>query len=300
MLAPQRRDRRTVKTDSARTGGGFCTYADRNEAPAYRTLAAKAREAGYRVSASQVRRWVMDGLLPSPGRRVSLGRRGFQTEPNDDAERQLLALCEYRTLTKSWDRLAILLWAYAWNVSTERYRRAAFAELPQLPDPNTLWDPQPKPLERDPASLSDEELDKYDQAAASRAQTYRAFLQPADRRSAADVTSAVFSMALGTAEATTPAVAEALDRAAVAVVTTGSPEVPHDIVAELDLFRKSFSIEKIRERLEQATSDELEASRGLVRVLSALVPSDAPIVAVMLAMLAEDLGLDWLGDAAST
>ena len=161
-------DGRVSGREPCGTGGRFSTYADRNEAPVYRDLAEKARAAGLKISASQVHEWVMDELLPSPGHRESKGQAGFRTERHDGIEEQLRALCDFRATTKSWNRLAILLWAHEWRVPTERYRRAVLAELPEIPDPNTLWDKRPKTLgERDPRTFTDDELDNFDQAAAS-------------------------------------------------------------------------------------------------------------------------------------
>ena len=273
MAAPHDRDGRRLTTAPAETGGRFCTYADRNEARVYRELAGKARVAGYKISASQVRRWVMDELLPSPGRRVSLGRAGTRTERDESVEGQLLAVCEFRGLTKSWDRLATLLWANGWRVPTERYRRAVLAELPRIPDPNSLSDEHPRTLQgRDPKSLSEEELDELDRAAGTVAPTYRHLLNRQDRWLAADATSAVFAMALGTTESTSREVADALDRAAVADLVPSPVGSEHDAVAELERLRQAFSIEKVRRMLEQATVDELEASRMRVRVLLQTVP----------------------------
>ena len=234
----------------------------------------------------------MDELLPSPGRRVSLGRAGTRTERDEGVEGQLLALCQFRRLTKSWDRLAILLWAEGWRVPTERYRRAVLAELPQMPDPTSLWDEHPSALQgRDPESLTEEELDELDRAAATAAPKYRRLLKRQDRSLAADVTSAVLGMALGTTELTSREVADALDRAAVTDLVPSPVGAEHDAVAELERLTQAFSIEKVRRMLEGATIDELEASRMHVRVLLKAVPPRFAIVAVILATLSPDLGL---------
>lgn len=299
MPAPQGRDGATLKTTPRQTGGRFCTYADRNEAPIYRDLAEKARAAGHKISAGQVRRWVMDELLPSPGHRVSKGRAGFRTERHEGIEEQLLALCEFRATTNSWDRLTILLWAYEWRVPTERYRRAVLAELPEIPDPNALLDRQPKTLgERDPMTLSEDELDKFDRAAVSLAPRYRRLLRRRDESLANDVTSAVFAMAIGAAERTSHMVADALHHAAHIGPLSDPTLSGHDPVAELELFRSAVSMPKLRALIEQASAEELEASRPRVRGLlrSGVAP---PIVAVMLATVAPELGIDALLDALS-
>ena len=297
-MAPQGRDHATLKTTPRTTGGRFCTYADRNEAPIYRDLAEQARAAGYKVSASQVRRWVMDELLPSPGHRESRGRAGFRTERHEGIEEQLRALCEFRATTKSWDRLAILLWVDEWPVLTERYRRAVLAELPEMPDPNTLADRRPQTLgERDPRTLTDEELDKFDQAAKSLAPRYRRLLRRRDASLAEDVTSAVFAMGLGIAESTSHEVADALHHAADIGPLLDPALSGHNAVEELERFRTAVSIPKVRALIQLASAEELEVSRPRVRVLLGL--GALPIVAVMLATVAPALGIDALLDALS-
>jgi hypothetical protein len=66
-----------------------------------------------------------------------------------------MALCRLREKTKSWDRLAILLWLDGWQVAFDRLRRAVLSDLP------------------DPAKLgvdatTDEGLDKLDEFARKR------------------------------------------------------------------------------------------------------------------------------------
>ena len=289
MAAPHKRDGGSLKTAPAKTGGPFCTYADRGGAPAYGDLAEKARAAGYKISASQVRRWVMDELLPSTGRRVSMGRKGFRTERNEGVAEQLLALCEFRTMTKSWDRLAILLWAGGWPVPVERYRRAVLAELPQTPDPQTLTDRKPKATDRDPETFTDDELDKLDQTAAELAPRYRRLLRRSDRHQTADVTSAVLAMGLGVASTTSAEVAGALDRA-----TAAGPHdaASYDPAAEVERFRGIVSIPRVRRLIEQASAAELETARSRVRALLHAGLAPMPGAAVVLAMLAESLGID--------
>lgn len=299
MAAPQSRDGGSLGTAPCKTGGRFSTYADRNEAPVYRDLAAKARAAGFRISASQVHEWVMDDLLPSPGHRVSRGQAGFRTERHEGMEEQLIALCQFRAVTKSWDRLAILLWADEWRLPTERYRRAVMAQLPEIPDPNTLDDPHSKTLgDRDPTTLTEDELDEFDRAAATVAPKYRRLLRRSDRSLTADVTSAVLAMGVGVAETTSRQVADALDRA-VPMAAVVDPAVGlHDPLAELERFRTGFSVWKIRGLIEQARAQDLEASRPRVRALLH-VGVAPPVIAVMLATVASALGIDALLDALS-
>jgi hypothetical protein len=101
------------------------------EAPVYRELADVAHAAGHvNVSPAQVHKWRMDGLLPPTGEQVSVGRRGFATVRASRVEEQLLALCDFRSETKSWNRLAILLWVGGWPITIERLKAAVLAEMP--------------------------------------------------------------------------------------------------------------------------------------------------------------------------
>jgi hypothetical protein len=76
----------------------------------------------------------MDGLLPHAAQR-SRGRRGFVTVPDAGVDSQLVALCAFRRLTKSWDRLAIHLWVDGWRIEPERLRRAVLRGLPTIDRP---------------------------------------------------------------------------------------------------------------------------------------------------------------------
>jgi hypothetical protein len=60
---------------------------------------------------------------------------------------------------------------------------------------------------------------------------------------------------------------------------------------ELERFRTAFSISKVRGLIEQASAEELEASRPRVRGLLR-VGVAPPIVAVLLATVAAALGID--------
>jgi hypothetical protein len=72
----------------------------------------------------------MNGLLPPTAEQRSVGRHGFETVRRPGLEDQLLALCRLRAQTKSWNRLAILLWLDGWQIATDRLRRALQDELP--------------------------------------------------------------------------------------------------------------------------------------------------------------------------
>ncbi len=132
-----------------------------SEAPLYRELAAAANDAGFAdVTASQVHEWVKAGLLPPTGDQVSHGRHGFITERRSGVTNQLLALCRWRKQTKSWARLALLLWADGWPIDVERVRAAVLD-----------WFPQPLPT--DP---TDERLDEWSRMAARLAPKFSAWL----------------------------------------------------------------------------------------------------------------------------
>lgn len=75
-------------------------------------------------SSAQVHKWRTDGLLPPTDAQVSAGRRGFATVRASGVEEQLLALCDFRSETRSWNLLAILLWVDSWPIAIERLRAA--------------------------------------------------------------------------------------------------------------------------------------------------------------------------------
>jgi hypothetical protein len=95
----------------------------------------------------------MDGLIPSTATQISVGRAGFVTAKDARAEEQLLAVCRLREKTKSWDRLAVLLWLDDWAIEPERVRRAILSWLPPAP-----------PWQR----LDDTDLDRLDAIARRR------------------------------------------------------------------------------------------------------------------------------------
>jgi len=117
---------------SSRKSGRDFPSASPGEAPIYRELADVAHAAGHLdVSPAQVHTWRRNGLLPPTGEQVSAGgRRGFATVRTSGVEEQLLALCDLRRDTKSWNRLAILLWVDGWPVTIERLKAAVLAEMP--------------------------------------------------------------------------------------------------------------------------------------------------------------------------
>lgn len=107
------------------------TAVRQRDAIVYRDLAAAAHAAGFpKITPGQVHEWVMDGLLPPTADQHSVGRHGFESVRRPGVEDQLLALCRLRAQTKSWDRLAILLWLDRWEITTDRIRRAVLCELP--------------------------------------------------------------------------------------------------------------------------------------------------------------------------
>lgn len=126
----------TVRKEPRQTVQRISTSVRRGEAPVYRDLAAAAHAAGFpKITPGQVHEWVMDGLLPAIADQHSLGRHGFETVRRPGVADQLIALCRLRARTKSWDRLAVLLWLDRWPITADRLRRAVLADLL---DPATL------------------------------------------------------------------------------------------------------------------------------------------------------------------
>lgn len=122
----------TLSKGSSPNSDRIPTSVGAGQAPRYRELATVAHAAGFTdVSPTQVHEWRVDGLLPPTGEQVSAGRRqGFATVRTPGVEEQLLALCDVRRETKSWNRLAILLWVDGWPITIERLKTAVLAEMP--------------------------------------------------------------------------------------------------------------------------------------------------------------------------
>lgn len=100
------------------------------EAPVYSRLAAFGVANGYSVSAAAIHRWVRQRLLPPTATKHSRGRRGFVSKPNAGVEAQLLALLEWRKLTKSTDALRVLLWMDGWTIPTTDVLAAVGRSMP--------------------------------------------------------------------------------------------------------------------------------------------------------------------------
>jgi hypothetical protein len=240
------------------------TAVRRRDAVVYAELAGAAHDGGFpRITASQVHEWVMDGLLPPTAEQRSVGRHGFETVRLPGSENQLLALCRLRAQTKSWDRLAILLWLDNWQISNDRLRRAMLEELGD-----------PRELELDPAS--DAGLDKLDEYAKRRGPAFarRAGLGHVGPAAAADGVMAALSVTFGG----TPWDEEAaqamerlagLNRARTDVIGDAGPWLDGPAAPPIDLSGFAF---KAPELVRRATQAELDAARPRARVLVVDMP----------------------------
>lgn len=133
-MSPDQADSpRKVTTGPGRTSHAICTHVTSNEGALYKRLAIRVAENGIAsISPHQIHRWRMAGLLPG-ARRVSLGRgRGFQFDVAPGTYEQLVALCRFRTVTKSSHRLRILLWLEGWPVDQEAVRGSLLRCLPRV------------------------------------------------------------------------------------------------------------------------------------------------------------------------
>ena len=246
----------------------------RGEAPVYADLAEAAHAAGFAsITPGQIHKWVNDGLLPSTAEQRSVGRHGFETVRLPGAENQLLALCRLRAQTKSWDRLAILLWLDNWQVSTDRLRRAMLEELGD-----------PRELELNPAS--DAGLDQLDEYAKRRGPAFarRAGLGHVGPTAAADGVMAALSVTFGGApwdEEAAQAIERlaGLSRARTDAVGDAGPWLDGPAAPPIDLSGFAF---KAPELVRRATQAELDAARPRARAL---------IVDMPLVVHAAELGL---------
>lgn len=243
------------------------TAVRRREAPIYTELAAAAHAAGFpKVTPVQIHEWVVDGLLPHTAEQRSVGRHGFETVRHTGVEDQLIALCGMRQATKSWNRLAILLWLDRWEISSDRLRRAVIKEL---------GDPAKSGLD----GRSDEGLDKLDEYARRRGPAFarRAGLGHVGPAAAADGVMAALAVTFGGTPFDEEA-AQAIERVA------GLPRARSDAIGDaapwldgpaappIDL--SGFAL-AAPELVREATQAELEAARPRARVMVV----DMPLVA---------------------
>ncbi len=243
----------------SRDSAPISTAVRRREARTYADLAAAAREAGFDVSPSQVQEWVMAGLLPRTGEQVSVGRHGFTTERQPGVAEQLLALCRLRQRTKSWGKLAVLLWAEGWLVNVERVRAAVLAWFPTTPLPT-------HPTEK--------QLDQWAALANRLAPKFGAVLGLG--RIGPDVSDGLYQGVLVSAGLGSSYLDE---EGAVAIeVAAGmaprartdrwnglGPWLTGSALTGLDVLGRSYSIERLRSLTESASDAELQRARPLVR-----------------------------------
>jgi len=228
------------------------------EARTYADLAGAAQLAGFAVTQSQVHEWVMDRLLPSTGEQLSAGRHGFVTARQPRVTEQLLALCRWRRQTKSWHKLAVVLWAEGWPIDVERVRTAVLAWFPATPLP---------------ADPTDEQLDDWSRLAARLAPKLGALLGlgrvgPA----AADgLYQGILIMAGQGAESLDEEGAAAIEsaagmrpRARIDRLSDQGPWLTGSALDGLSAMRGRFTRDRLRSLVQLATAAELEAVRPRV------------------------------------
>ena len=224
----------------------------------------------------------MDGLLPATAEQRSLGRHGFETVRRPGVEDQLLALCRFRAQTKSWDRLAILLWLDGWQIKTDRLRRAILKEI---------GDPTGLPLDL----ASDEGLDKLDEYAQRRGPAFsrRVGLGRVGPAAAANGTMAALEIAFGVAEWDEEA-AQAiehiagLDRARTDAIGDAEPWLDGPARPSVDLSGFAFRAPDLVRGAPQA---ELEAARPRARAIAIDIPLVAHAAELGLGLNVAGLGI---------
>lgn len=82
-----------------------------------------ARDAGFRVTRTQLTRWHLADVLPRPVQRPVPGATGSQTRYPEGTDLQLLALCDLRVREPLLARLPWLLWWRGFPVETGVIRR---------------------------------------------------------------------------------------------------------------------------------------------------------------------------------
>lgn len=258
---------RKVATDPGANSHAICTYVTSNEGALYSCLASRVAQNGIAsISADQIHRSVMAGLLPSAGR-VSLGRgRGFRFELAPGTYEQLLALCRFRRVTKSADRLRMLLWLEGWPVDQEAVRRSVLARLPNLGT----------------ARGNEAMLDRLSRHAAEAGPRLarRLLLGRIGRTSSGDGADVALQMAFGLARGISPEQAIALEsvtgvrtHARSDRVAGAAPWLTGETSRDLTRLARAWSIGKMRELMSLATSDELERARPFARALAIDFPA---------------------------
>ncbi len=262
-MSPDQADSpRKVATDPGRTSHAICTHVTSNEGALYTRLATRVAENGIAsISPHQIHRWRMAGLLPG-ARRVSLGRgRGFQFDVAPGTYEQLVALCRFRTVTKSSHRLRILLWLEGWPVDQEAVRLSLLTCLPNLG------------TER----RSEAFLDRLSTCAveAGPRLARRLLLGRIGSTLSADGADVALQMAFGFTRDISPEQASTLEsviglrtHARNDSLAEAPPWLTGELAAHLTRLARAFSIQKLRESVNSATPAELARARPFARALA--------------------------------
>ena len=96
-------------------------------------LIARAAEAGFEVSPTQLARWHRHGLLPRPWQQPLGKGKGTETVYPAGTGDQLLALCEFRKQTRLLGRVGWHLWWHGFPVDCSHWK-------PLLQDAARTWD----------------------------------------------------------------------------------------------------------------------------------------------------------------
>jgi hypothetical protein len=208
-------------------------------------LAGVARAHGYvDVAPYKVHRWRADLLLPPISAPIS---------PRVTA--QLLALCQLRRETKSWDRLAILLWLDGYDIPVERVRAAVLAGLPRR-----QW-----------RRLTEKRLDELDRLARAKgsAVVSRLGIGRVGRHVAGEAMAVVLFVAVGatrklddTAAGLVERIGFVPPRARHQAIDGVGPFLTEPAVTWLAPWARTFSSVNIRRVVDQATEADFLAARS--------------------------------------
>jgi hypothetical protein len=222
----------------------------------------------------------MDGLLPPTAEQHSVGRRGFESHRLPGAEDQLLALCRLRQSTKSWDRLAILLWLDGREIATDRLR---YAVLGELPDPAKL---KLNPRTEKGLDRLDEYARKLGPAFARRAGLGRVGPEAAANGYLAALTAVLGGASLEEEAAGAIEPLAGLPRARIDTIGDNGPWLNGPAEPEIEL----PMVAKLRGLVSRASEAELEAARPRARFLALDLPLLARALELHLGHNAAGLG----------
>jgi hypothetical protein len=208
----------------------------------------------------------MDGLLPPTAEQRSAGRRGFESVRRPGVQDQLLALCRLRAQTKSWDRLAILLWLDGRPIATDRLRRAL---LDELPDPASLG---LNPRTQRGLDRLDEYARKLGPAFARRSGLGRVGPAIAEDAALAGIVAALGGEPWDEEAASSVERVAGLTRARTDALDDAEPWLSGPAAPSDDL--TGFA-RRIRELVQDAKEDELSAARPRARMLAVDLPEFA-------------------------